>query len=280
MPILRNKQRNKYTVVDNNLILDKRLTNKSLGLLVRLLSLPDNWDFTEVGLCTTFEIKIASLRSALDDLESLGYLTRTRERDASGKVRGSLWTVHESPILGLPILEKPILENRILLNTKEQLNTKKQSNTYDNADSPQDSKSQPQVSATNEFESHTTASEYNTSSLKGSDYQAEAIEFMEWWNKKRGRGLKSTRTWFKNFVFYRQDYQLCELKAAVEAIKYDKFWDSKMTIDVFFRQLSPQGEPVDRVAPFLNMVYAPYKHSENLVPVRERLLAELEETKQ
>lgn len=50
MAILRNPTKGKFTVVDNYALRDENLSLKSRGLLVTMLSLPDNWQFSENGL--------------------------------------------------------------------------------------------------------------------------------------------------------------------------------------------------------------------------------------
>lgn len=49
MAILRNPNRGKFTVVDSYALRDDNLSLKARGLLVTMLSLPDNWQFSENG---------------------------------------------------------------------------------------------------------------------------------------------------------------------------------------------------------------------------------------
>ena len=94
-----------------------------------MLSLPDNWEFSETGLCSIFKKDGRdSIRSGLKELEENGYLVRSRIRDDSGKLTSVEWTVSdrpmfEKPMLENPMLENPMLENRTQYNTKE-YNTK------------------------------------------------------------------------------------------------------------------------------------------------------------
>lgn len=123
MPILRNASRNRYTCLNNDLIMSEKLTCKNLGLLVRLLSLPDNWQFTEVGLSIILKADgLSSIRSGLKDLEKLGFLTRKRIRDDQGHLMDAEWTIRETPIpqevapaeKPQPVCQNPICENQIL----------------------------------------------------------------------------------------------------------------------------------------------------------------------
>ena len=125
MAILRNASRGKYTVLNNGIFRDENLSAKSLGILAKMLSLPDNWEFSETGLCSIFKKDGRdSIRSGLKELEENGYLVRSRIRDDSGKLTSVEWTVSdrpmfEKPMLENPMLENPMLENRTQYNTKE-----------------------------------------------------------------------------------------------------------------------------------------------------------------
>ena len=124
MAILRNASKGKYTVLNNGIFRDENLSAKSLGILAKMLSLPDNWEFSETGLCSIFKKDgRSSIRSGLKELEENGYLVRSRVRDESGKLTSAEWTVSDKPMLENPMLENPMLENRTQYNTKE-YNTK------------------------------------------------------------------------------------------------------------------------------------------------------------
>ena len=124
MAILRNASRGKYTVLNNGIFRDENLSAKSLGILAKMLSLPDNWEFSETGLCSIFKKDgRSSIRSGLKELEENGYLVRSRVRDESGKLTSAEWTVSDKPMLEKPMLENPMLENPMLEN-RTQYNTK------------------------------------------------------------------------------------------------------------------------------------------------------------
>lgn len=130
MAILRNPNKDKFTIVDNTALKDKNLSLKARGLLITMLSLPDNWDFSERGLCAILEKDgQASIRSGLKELEEYGYLVRTRERDQHGKISNVSWTIYdyphlENPSMDNPSLDNPNLENQPQLNTKQSITDK------------------------------------------------------------------------------------------------------------------------------------------------------------
>lgn len=118
MAIIRNKNREKYTTIDNSILKNKNLSLKARGLLVTLLGLPDNWEFTEAGLFQLFNGDgKTSVRTALKELEDMQYLKRKQLRDEKGQYINTEWIVSEKPILENPISENQISEKQTQLNT-------------------------------------------------------------------------------------------------------------------------------------------------------------------
>lgn len=125
MAILRNPNKEKFTVVDNFVLRDNRISLKARGLLITMLSLPDNWEFSENGLCSIFpKDGQTSIRSGLKELEENGYLIRNRARDEKGRMSRVDWIIFDYPHFENPNLDIPNCENRPQLNTKG-LNTEK-----------------------------------------------------------------------------------------------------------------------------------------------------------
>ena len=121
MAIMRNGTQ-QFTVVAQAIMRDERLSLKDTGLLVRLLSLPDNWEFSENGLMQIFKQDgQASIRTGLKNLEECGYLTRKRTRNSAGQLTNVEWTIYDYPHLENPNLDKPQLDNRPQSNTKESI---------------------------------------------------------------------------------------------------------------------------------------------------------------
>lgn len=137
MAFLRNPKKNNFTVIDNVAIKDERLSLKALGLLVKLLSFPDNWEFSENGLIELFKKDgQSSIRSGLKELENCKYLFRKRVRNEKGQIVSVEWIVLDRPRLENQSLETPSLDSVTQLNTKE-LNTK-EVNTYSTPYNPQE----------------------------------------------------------------------------------------------------------------------------------------------
>jgi hypothetical protein len=94
-----------------------------------MLSLPDNWQFSEKGLMAIFPNDgQTSIRTGLTNLEQFGYLIRERERDG-GKLGAVVWTLYDTPYFDFPSVvnpsvenphvEKPHVENQLQSNTKQ-----------------------------------------------------------------------------------------------------------------------------------------------------------------
>ena len=126
MSVVRVHKNANFTVMSNYHFKEKKMSLKSKGLLSLMLSLPDDWDYTVAGLVTLSSDGKDSVNSALKELESLGYLTRTRLTDAKGRFAGIEYNIYENPkenpiaekpISAKPIQDKPISEDPPQLNT-------------------------------------------------------------------------------------------------------------------------------------------------------------------
>lgn len=85
-----------FTVVTNALIRDERLSWKARGLLIFVLSMPDNWRTTSAHLARVGPDGRDSVRAGLAELEAAGYLTRHRVRKADGTFEHQV-TVYDNP---------------------------------------------------------------------------------------------------------------------------------------------------------------------------------------
>lgn len=111
MAILRKHQRTQYTVIDNTIFRDKALSNKALGMLCRMLSLPDGWEFSVMGLASLSNDGKSAVMSQLDELEEHGYLVRNQVR-IDGKIAGVEYIVSETRMSEKPYAENQHTENQ------------------------------------------------------------------------------------------------------------------------------------------------------------------------
>ena len=97
MAVFRVEKTRNYTVMSNHHLRDKSLSLKAKGLLSLILSLPEEWDYTTKGLAYICKDGVDSIRTAVRELESAGYIVRQRERHADGTLGGIEYTILEQP---------------------------------------------------------------------------------------------------------------------------------------------------------------------------------------
>ena len=160
MAVFRVEKTKGYTVMSNHHLKNRALSLKAKGLLSVMLSLPEDWDYTLKGLAHISKESVDAIREAVRELETVGYIIRSRSRNEKGQLAGAEYVIYEhpqpvsdnstqdddtppdpvqdtspqeppslkKPALGKPTLEKPMLdfptqENPTLENPT-QLNTK------------------------------------------------------------------------------------------------------------------------------------------------------------
>lgn len=119
MAFLRKEHKENYTCISND-VFKSDLSLKARGMLCTMLSLPDDWEFSENGLQTILKDGQTSIRSAIKELEKAGFLSRTRERDESGRMGRCVWIVSDYPRFENPNLVNSNLGNEPQLSTKQQ----------------------------------------------------------------------------------------------------------------------------------------------------------------
>jgi len=124
MAFLRKEHKENYTCISND-VFKSDLSLKARGMLCTMLSLPDDWEFSENGLQAILKDGQTSIRSAIKELEAAGFLSRTRERDENGRMGRCVWVVSdyprfENPSMDTPSLDKSNLDYEPQLSTKEQ----------------------------------------------------------------------------------------------------------------------------------------------------------------
>lgn len=118
MAFLRKEHKENYTCISND-VFKSDLSLKARGMLCTMLSLPDDWEFSENGLQAILKDGQTSVRSAIKELEAAGFLSRTRERDESGRMGRCVWIVSDYPRFENPNLVNSNLGNEPQLSTKE-----------------------------------------------------------------------------------------------------------------------------------------------------------------
>jgi len=133
MTIYRAEHKKNYTVVNNFICKDNRLSWKAKGIWLYAFSRPDDWEFNLSDLLNQATDGKDSVYAGLKELEKYGYLLREQTRQ-EGKFSKADWVFHETPQEVKkclpqpenPHTENPHTENPPLLSTKELSTEKKQ----------------------------------------------------------------------------------------------------------------------------------------------------------
>lgn len=97
-----NETQGGYTVVTNNVVRDNRISLKAKGLMVMLMSLPDGWEFSVLGLAAICKEGKDAIRGGVYELERAGYLRRVKHRNDKGQLDGSDWVITNTPSANEP----------------------------------------------------------------------------------------------------------------------------------------------------------------------------------
>lgn len=96
MAIYRVHKKNDYTMINNYLIKDKNLQLKDKGMLLVLLSLPNDWDFSVAGLEKICQESKNTINDILNNLQKNNYLERNRIYE-NGKIKDWQYDIYEIP---------------------------------------------------------------------------------------------------------------------------------------------------------------------------------------
>jgi hypothetical protein len=97
MAVFRIEKTQNYTVMSNHHLRNAGLTLKAKGLLSQMLSLPEKWDYTLVGLSHINRESVEAIRTAVLELEAAGYVVRRQTRDGNGRMSNTEYTIYEEP---------------------------------------------------------------------------------------------------------------------------------------------------------------------------------------
>ncbi|VXB52702.1 conserved hypothetical protein [Exiguobacterium sp. 8H] len=96
--INRVRKESNFVMMDKGFLQSPSLSAKAKGLLAYILSLPNDWILYKSELTRHFTDGKDSIRTALKELESKGYITQEEIRDEKGRIMHHNITVYEHPI--------------------------------------------------------------------------------------------------------------------------------------------------------------------------------------
>ncbi|HAL08947.1 MAG TPA: DNA replication protein DnaD [Staphylococcus sp.] len=91
------KESGNFVMVHKNFIHDNKISWKAKGILLYLLSRPDDWQVYETELVKHTSDGLSSLKSGIKELEEVGYIQRVRKRDEKGRLKEYEYSVFEHP---------------------------------------------------------------------------------------------------------------------------------------------------------------------------------------
>lgn len=118
MAILKKEIKSNFTVVHNNFLQDTKLSINARGLLMTMLSMKENWNFSIKGLAGILPDGERKISSTLNELEELGYLIRMRKYK-NGKIVDWEYTFSDEPIIngGKPVENSVLTHGNALVPT-------------------------------------------------------------------------------------------------------------------------------------------------------------------
>lgn len=230
MAFLRKEHKENYTCISND-VFKSDLSLKARGMLCTMLSLPDDWEFSENGLQAILKDGQTSVRSAIKELESAGFLSRTRERDESGRMSRCVWIVSDYPRFENPNLVNSNLGNEPQLSTKE---------SSTNKPTTKESKREPR----HKF------GEYQNVLLSDSDIEKLKTEFPTDWEQRIERlsyYMESKGVSYKNHLATIRNWARKDREANRDTVSREPSSGFNKKIDADYYYQSTGDEEVDKV---------------------------------
>jgi len=125
----KNKQ-NPFVMVDKVWINNPNLSAKAKGILLYLLSKPDDWIVYESDITNHMRDGLKSIKAGIKELMDQHHLHRMKVRDSSGRFRGYDYTVYENPCATTQSTEVPFSDNGERHTTNNDLTNRLNSNQF------------------------------------------------------------------------------------------------------------------------------------------------------
>lgn len=93
----REQMRGGYTVLPNQILRTREMSYKARYLLAQMLSMSEAWQYTVAGMAKVCGMGRDAVRTAMVELETLGYLVRSQSR-ANGRFSHNVYIIREEPV--------------------------------------------------------------------------------------------------------------------------------------------------------------------------------------
>lgn len=180
MPKLKKKITRDFTTFHNTMLRDMRLGATERGLLLTMLSLPDNWNFSIKGLCRILPDGATKIGTALKNLAKTGYLVRRRIY-SDGKIADWEYLFSDEPMTDVENLPQ---EPEIL--DLENLDSENLNQGFLDQENPNDNKRNNNQISNNQISSDQASINQSDGSTEREQYtelvkkNIEYAEYAEW----------------------------------------------------------------------------------------------------
>lgn len=200
MAVFRVNKNKEYVTMSKYHFKERNMSLKAKGLLSEMLSLPDDWDYSVLGLSEINLESRNSINSILNELETFGYLKRTRNY-VNGKIASWNYDIYEKPLyLKNEDIENEDIEN-LDIGNEAQLNNKELSNKeLNNKEYKENNKKKEPKHKYGEYQNVLlTEKEYNklTEDYVNAD---ELIKFLDEYIEEKGYKSKSHNLAIRRWV--------------------------------------------------------------------------------
>ena len=218
--IIKSDLKEKFSTLPNALINDGRMSAEHLGLIVYLLSKPNDWVVRVSELRKRFDYGRDKVYRILQQLEQYGYVSREQIK-VDGKFSEIRYNVSDIPFPEKPYTEKPYPRNPTLTKEKDILNK-------DNTNLPKKKKVEKMLLI--DYQLDDSDKQYAID--KGLDWE-EILEDIRLWNEKNGN--KASYASCKAFW---QQWCRSEAKKPQRASKSDSWEDKSKVVSTERKMIS------------------------------------------
>jgi uncharacterized phage protein (TIGR02220 family) len=112
--ITRQKRKDNFTVVNNDILKNPNLSWAAKGMLVYLLHLPDGWQINVADLWNRSKNGRDATAAIIKELIQAGYVTRTKVKGEKNLFKGYDYTVSDEPTVnGFPVYGKSVFGDSV-----------------------------------------------------------------------------------------------------------------------------------------------------------------------
>lgn len=202
-------KKNNFTITDNKLIKDDRLSWKARGIFIYLWAMPDDWNFYVEEVAKHSKDKVEALQTGLSELEKYGYLERKMTK-SKGRFTGMSWKLSDTGDFTVKAVSRPT-ENSVNGEFRPTEN--------------------PALLNTNNTNKKETLNKKNTKEILSSSHSTAAHEIVDYLNSKIGTHYRATTRKTQSLIKARMNegFTVDDFKKVIDNKSTEWGKDSKMS---------------------------------------------------